>query len=180
MYFEFWVGRMMLRVINGLSLHILPFRVGGPSRRHCFVGCFALSLPCPPKGLRTPSFKEFLLFFLSFRNFKFKFQIFKVSNFLGIREQRVEYDLDAGSSFKACLICQACHRGSPAAGFGTMNSNETVQLLVDCNRSTPWSFRFVDVRQQHIKFDLTSVCLLRGAVVVRCVTGDGPTASLKG
>jgi hypothetical protein len=67
-----------------------------------------------------------------------------------------------------------------AAGFGRIISNETVHLPVDCNRSTMWSYRSVDVRQQHIKFDLTSVRLLRGAVVVRRVTGDGSTAGLEG
>jgi hypothetical protein len=144
------------------------------------LGGIVLCIPCPPEGLRTPSSKELPLFFLSFLNFNFKFQIFKVSNFLRIREPRVKYDLNASSSFKACLICQVCHRGSLAAGYGRTNSSETVQLPVDCNRSTPWSFRSVGVRQQHIKFDLTSVRLSRGAVVVRCVTGNGSTASFEG
>jgi hypothetical protein len=146
-----------------------------------YLGSIVLSVALPCPYLIHP--RAFARHFL--RNFRFfpfisQIQIFKLSNFLEIREPRVKYDLDAGSFFKVCLVPPGGPPGFLAAGFGRINSNETVHLPVDCNRSTPWSFRSVDVRQQHIKFDLTSVRLLRGAVVVRRVTGDGSTAGLEG
>jgi len=99
-------------------------------------------------------------------------------NFLEIREPRVKYDWTP-VRFSRRVLSQLAQTtgafGLPV--FGRRNLDETVRLPVDCNRSSRGP---VDVCQQYIKFDLTSVRLLRSTVVVRSVTGDGSTAGLEG
>jgi hypothetical protein len=75
-----------------------------PLRIHLGSIVLSVALTCPYLIHPRTFARHFL--FTKFPLFPFisQIQIFKLSNFLEIREPRVKYDLDAGSFFKARLV----------------------------------------------------------------------------